>query len=143
MTSASRSINVWSMKDGTLESTIINHKALVTKITFACDGRFLVSASHDKRIIVFDCNARVIVASFNANSPVSDIQVARDLSFILFAPENIAYLSMLVPNRCLQSIIDGQSMNVPQQLQSAQALAFSLSAQPIVTKSPSKSCIIL
>merc|ERR1712062_247399 len=54
LTSGFKNILVWSMANGQLQYTMSRHQDFITRMTFCKDGRFLVTASKDKEIVIWD-----------------------------------------------------------------------------------------
>lgn len=142
VTAGFRNILIWSAVTGTLVTTLTNHQNFINRMIFAANGRYLVTSGKDKRILVWDFANRATVAMFYAHCDVQDIHVTADLSAILFAPENVAYFGILKPNAMLKDIIDGVKMEIPDQFQQAQAMAFAFSGQKVIDQT-SRSCRIL
>ena len=143
VTAGFRNILAWSMKTGALLHSMFRHQDFITQLQFACNGRFLVSCSNDKQIIIWDYQNRKSVASFHAHCPISQVHVAKNLAYIIFAPENVNYLAALKPNNVLQQVLKGEERNeVPEPMVQAQAFALSFSSQRAKVKS-STACTIL
>ena len=143
LTAGFRNILVWSMDNGKLLYSLSRHTDFVTKMIFVCDGAYLVTCGKDKQILIWDMSRKVTVASFYASGPVEDICVARDLSFVIYTPENVAYLGILRPNPILQRICKGEATeDLPEGFQKAQAVALTFSSQKVAS-STSQTCALL
>lgn len=141
-TAGFQTILVWSLKDGHLINSLRCHQGFVKNIRFACQDRFLVTGGMDKKVVVYDLESQVKVTEFQAHCPITNMAVAEDLSSILFAPINIAYLAALKPNVQLEKVIRGENIEVPDNIQQAQAVALAFSTQKAAQKT-SNLCIIL
>ena len=143
LTSGFKNVLVWSMANGQLLYTMSRHQDFITCMKFCKEGRFLVTASKDKEIVVWDYKERVSVASFLTHCPLMNVSVADDLSSILYAPVNVAYLGVLKPNSRLRKIIKGRGEErVQETILKAQAFALAFSSQKVADKS-SRACNIL
>ena len=143
VTSGFGTILIWCLRTGDLQHTLYRHQDFVMDLTFTCEGRFLVTCSKDKKILVWDFAQRTTVTSFYSHCAIKSIQVAPDLSSVLFCPEHVAYLGILQPNPTLWAVSQGKAdIDLPDMVQKAQGLALAFSTQKVSTQS-SKSCIVL
>ena len=139
-TAAFRSVLVWSLEDGRLVTSLRFHQAFIKHIRFACEGRFLLTGGMDKKIVVYDLVNKVKVTEFLAHCTMEHLAVSADLSSVLFAPVNIAYMAGLKPNASLQGILAGQDLEVPERVQQAQALALAFTPQRATRKTSNLCC---
>lgn len=143
LTAGFKNILVWSMTNGNLLQTLSRHTDFITRLKFVLDDRYLVSSANDKQIVVWDFKNHCSVATYYAHCPLPDISVAEDLSSILYAPENVAYLGVLKPNLSLSTSVEGEEKEeLPDVLVQAQAFAFAFSPQK-AKQMTSRSCNIL
>ena len=142
ITAGFRSILIWSTLDGSLITTLANHQEFIDCFCFSEDSQFLISGSLDKRIIVWDFLNYSSVTSFTAHCPVSLMATTKDLSTVVYCPQNVDYLAIMHPNPALKKILAGEKIDVPEIVQKAQALALSFTPGS-TKKSTSKACNIL
>ena len=143
VTAGFRNILVWNMRTGALSHTLQRHQDFITDIKFSDCGRFLLSASLDKQIIVWEYDIGASVAAYTAHCPLRRFTVSNDLMSILYAPENVDYVAVVRPNASLGAILRGEESNsVPEPMVQAQAFAFMFSGTKARVKT-SRSCAIL
>ena len=142
LTCSFKTILVWSMKNGLLTSSFSRHQNYIHRLCFTQDGRYLVSCSEDKSVVVWDYGKGMSVCSVQTQCPVRDISVADDLSSIVYGPENLNYIGVLQPNAALKNIIDGNNVPVSDSLKQAQAVALSFSTGKVAGKT-TRACSIL
>ena len=143
VTAGFRNILVWNMRTGALSHTLQRHQDFITDVKFSSCGRFLLSASLDKQILIWEYDIGSSVASFTAHCPLRHFTVSSNLMSITYAPENVDYVAVVKPNKALGAILRGDESNsVPEPMVQAQAFAFAFSGTKARVKT-SRSCTIL
>ena len=143
LTAGFAKIIVWNMKNGDLVYSLSRHQDFIYQLELVCDDSYLISCSEDKEIVIWDVKQGSSLAHFCAHCPVKHITVTEDLQCLLFAPQHVAYVSVLKPNDIMQKIIKGETLNrVPSRVKKAQAFALTFSDQKVLSKS-SQACNIL
>lgn len=105
LTAGFKMIFIWSTIDGSQVGILSEHHACIERMIFTVGDRFLVSCSQDRQIVVWDFESRKPVTNFHAHCPLTIMAVANDLSYVLFGPENIAYLGVLESNPSFKTLI--------------------------------------
>ncbi|CAD5116466.1 DgyrCDS5351 [Dimorphilus gyrociliatus] len=143
LTTSFRNILVWCSKTGSLIYALKRHTNFIHKIFFSCSGRFLITCSIDKRIILWDYERKCSIADFHAHGAVKHMDVDPNLDYIIYTPTNISYMALIKPNNMLKNIIKcGESNAIPTPVQQAQAVALAFSSSSVALKT-SKACCIL
>jgi eukaryotic-like serine/threonine-protein kinase len=60
-------VKIWRLADGTLERTLLSHRAWVSSLAFSPDSRLLASASADQTLGLWDSNTWEVIASLHGH----------------------------------------------------------------------------
>ena len=147
LTTGYRSIYVWDMGSGQFSFKLTRHQDFVTCLRFALDDRFLVSASLDRSLAVWDFRCRATVCVLSTQCQLHSVHLLPDLSRLVHTPGRVANLAVLRPNPALQKVLETgrrlADLSDPETLEQASAFATSFTTQPDVNKNTSVACAIL
>lgn len=133
-----KTIYVWSILEGTLSCKLKKHNDFVINIKFDKSGKYLLSSSRDKKLVLWDFHRGISLASFVAHCQLPLVDIAPDAKHVVFIPDDIADVCILKPNRMLTSIIEGKhKIQITPALLGAQAMALSFSSQKMKKKEAS------
>ncbi|KAK7466741.1 hypothetical protein BaRGS_00037150 [Batillaria attramentaria] len=138
------SIYVWRMGTGQLDFKLTRHQDFVTSLRFSADGHYLVSASLDRTVLVWDFRSRTTISLMHTHCQLQTFEVTPDLSSVVYMPERVASLAVMQPNMELRQILTGgrELKDVPEAMEQAQACALAFSSQRI-QKVTTAACVIL
>ena len=105
LTAGFKKIFTWSTIDGSFLGTLEFHTARINELHFAMHGRFLVSCSEDKDIVIWDFAKRTHVTYFRTHCPQQFVALTPDLNTLLFSPKHISYIGVLKPNPTLREML--------------------------------------
>ena len=71
-------------------------------------GRYLVTISRDKQLILWDYHRAISIATFQANCQVHAFDLSSGSRCVTYIPEGIADLAILKPNKALIEVLDGK-----------------------------------
>ena len=71
-------LKVWNLASGQEERTLRGHSLGVSAVVGTSDGRRAVSVSYDSTLKVWDLRSGQAIATFSAESPLDDCDVAPD-----------------------------------------------------------------
>ncbi|KAL3863458.1 hypothetical protein ACJMK2_005212 [Sinanodonta woodiana] len=128
LTAGFRSLYIWSMEDGSLRCKLSRHSDFILGMKFDRSGKYLVTSSRDKKIIVWDYERAVSIATFNAQCQVKHLEVGPDASTIVYVPDNNGHVVTLRPNRYLEKLLEGQYLG-PTIKPEVQAISLAFSSQ--------------
>ncbi|KAK3611249.1 hypothetical protein CHS0354_003878 [Potamilus streckersoni] len=128
LTAGFRSLYIWSLEDGSLQCKLSRHSDFILGIKFDRSGKYLVTSSRDKKIIVWDYKRAVSIATFNAQCQVKLLEVGPDARTIVYVPDNNGHVVALRPNRYLEKLLEGQHLG-PTVKPEVQGISLAFSSQ--------------
>ncbi|CAG2252657.1 unnamed protein product [Mytilus edulis] len=127
-----KTIYVWNLPQGTLSFKLKKHNDFVNTVKFDHSGRYILTTSTDKHLILWDLRRRVTVSSFVADCQLEAVDLSQDAKNVVFVPKDIADVAILRSNKLLSSMIEGKRrLPITQKLVDAQAMALSFSSQKL------------
>lgn len=140
-----KSIYVWSIHDGILGCKLKKHDDFVTNIKFDKSGKYLLSSSRDKKLVLWDFYRGISLASFVSHCQLPLVDISPDAKHTVFIPDDIDDVCILKPNTLLTNIIDGKhKVEITPALLGAQAVALSFSSQKMMKKEASNiGCVVM
>ncbi|CAG2202121.1 unnamed protein product [Mytilus edulis] len=125
-----KTIYVWSLADGTLSYKLKKHDDFVISLKFDLTGKYLLTSSRDKKLVMWDFRRGISLATFVAHCQLPLVDLSSDAKHLVFVPEDIADIAILRLNKLLTSIVDGtHKLQITPALLGAQAMALSFSSQ--------------
>lgn len=132
---------------GQLECKLTRHQDFITCMRFALNDRFLISASMDRSVAVWDFKARATVCVMSTQCQIMNIHLLPDLSKLVYIPDRVAHLAVLKPNDALQRVLGKgrrlRDMADPEMVEQTSAFATSFNTQRDMSKATSVACTIL
>ena len=120
---------------------LTKHTGFVNDIKFDTSGKFFVTISHDKQLVLWDYNRLVSIATFPANCQIQAMDLCPSLESIAYIPKGISDVAILKPNQSLCDILAGKNKTVTLTPQ-AQAVVLTFSGQRSNIGSESIACCL-
>lgn len=114
----------------------------VNGMKFDDSGRYIVTISQDKQLVLWDFQRVVSIATFQANCQINAVDISTKTGTIAYIPVGISDLAILKPNQALRNIMAGNIKAIPLTPQ-AQALALTFSGQRVDKGPTSQSCTVM
>lgn len=125
-----KTIYGWSVNQGVLSFKLTKHDDIIEDIRFNQSGRYMLTMSRDKTLILWDVLRRRSLASFVSHDPVSLIDLSDDARNVAFYTKIVLDVGLLKVNKILQSMVEGKRrQRITPSMVDAQALALSFSSQ--------------
>jgi WD40 repeat protein len=113
----------------------------VNNIKFDSSGKFIVTVSRDKQLVLWDYNRLVSIATFPANCQINAVDLCPKLESIAYVPEGISDVAILKPNQSLCNVMAGKTKAMTLTPQ-AQAVVLAFSSQKSKKGSKSIACCL-
>ena len=120
---------------------LTRHMDFVNNIKFDTSGKFFVTISRDKQLVLWDYNRLVSIATFPINCQINAIDLCPKLESIAYIPEGISEVAILKPNQSLCEVMAGKNKAVTL-TPHAQAVVLAFSGQSSNKGSKSVACCI-
>ena len=92
-----KSIYVWNLQDGSLRFKLKKHNDFVVNIQFDKLGKYMITSSRDKRIVYWDVDTFISLASFYTHCQIDKVSLTSDGEKVIYIPENVGPLAVLCP----------------------------------------------
>lgn len=121
---------------------LTRHMDFVNGMKFDDSGRYIVTISRDKQLVLWDFQRVVSIATFQANCQINAVDISTRTGTIAYIPVGISDLAILKPNEALRNIMAGNIKALPLTPQ-AQALALTFSGKRVDKGPTSQSCTVM
>ncbi|XP_053407147.1 uncharacterized protein LOC123546872 [Mercenaria mercenaria] len=137
-----RSIYVWSLADGSCKFKLTRHMDFINSIKFDVSGKFILTVSRDKQLVLWDFERVVSIATFPTNCQINAVDLSPNIGTVAYVPEGISEVAILKPNQALRNVMAGNTKAVTLTPQ-AQAVVLAFSGQMVNKESSSRSCSLM